>query len=312
MEKQRRGFTLIELLVVISIIALLMSIMAPALTKVREQAKNALCMSRLHQWGAIFSMYADDNDGQLIGWHCLNPGDETYAPPGTALDPGPCDAGSPGFHEHCWMPRLHHFYGGKLEYKQIGGEWKSQAKWDFCMCPSTSKTWADGEFGGPTTGWDFGWVHEMVSGEWYPYYANAWGSYGKNSWVSATSVEHDAGDNGTASYWNTTRVRGISRIPLFGDSSMMGGFPNVKCEIPQERYRDPMAEGDEISRWVQDRHHLTINLVFLDFTVRKIGLKQLWQLYWQRDWDLSLAPDPRNPEIWPSWLWPAPMMELGF
>ncbi len=311
MEKQRRGFTLIELLVVIAIIALLMSILAPALTKVREQAKNALCMSRLHQWGAIFSMYADDNDGQLIGWHCLNTGDETYAPPGVVLDSGPCESG-PGFHEHCWVPRLHHFYGEELEYKQVGGDWVCQAKWDFCMCPSTHTTWADGEFGGPMTGWDFEWLHDMAGGEYYPYYANALGSYAKNSWVSATQNEHGAADCGLASYWKSTRVRGIGRIPLFGDSSMMGGFPNVHDGVPQERFRMPMEGGGELCRWVQDRHGLTINLVFLDFTVRKVGLKQLWQLYWQSCWDLTAAPDPRDPEQWPSWLWPAPMVELGF
>lgn len=59
------GFTLVELLVVISIIALLVSILMPALSKAREQAKAVLCMNNQKQMGLIWMMYVDENDDRF-------------------------------------------------------------------------------------------------------------------------------------------------------------------------------------------------------------------------------------------------------
>jgi len=58
------GFTLIELLVVISIVALLMAILLPTLSRARKQARAVACQAKLRQWGLVFSMYVDDSDRQ--------------------------------------------------------------------------------------------------------------------------------------------------------------------------------------------------------------------------------------------------------
>src|SRR5512139_3807525 len=61
-----RGFTLIELLVVIAIIALLMSILMPALNRAREQGRRAGCLSNLKNLTLAWIMYADDNGDKLV------------------------------------------------------------------------------------------------------------------------------------------------------------------------------------------------------------------------------------------------------
>jgi len=63
----RRGFTLIELLVVVAIIALLISILLPALKNAKDQARLDICMSNMRQLAIGFQSYAAENRGMLPG-----------------------------------------------------------------------------------------------------------------------------------------------------------------------------------------------------------------------------------------------------
>src|SRR5687767_9475581 len=66
LRDRTRAFTLVELLVVVSIILLLISILLPVLSGMREKARRAQCASNLRQLGAALVAYAGDNNGKLI------------------------------------------------------------------------------------------------------------------------------------------------------------------------------------------------------------------------------------------------------
>jgi prepilin-type N-terminal cleavage/methylation domain-containing protein/prepilin-type processing-associated H-X9-DG protein len=77
LRKLRRGFTLIELLVVIAVIALLMAILLPALSRAREQGKSTRCLSNLKQIGIAMHAYATDYS-YLLPRAELRPGIAVY------------------------------------------------------------------------------------------------------------------------------------------------------------------------------------------------------------------------------------------
>jgi len=67
MSRRRRAFTLVELLVVIGIIALIVSMLLPALNRARDQARQIRCLSNMRQLVIAWTMYANDSKGRICG-----------------------------------------------------------------------------------------------------------------------------------------------------------------------------------------------------------------------------------------------------
>jgi prepilin-type N-terminal cleavage/methylation domain-containing protein len=87
-QKRPREFTLIELLVVIAIIAILASLLLPALARAKEKVKAIKCISNLHQMALSYTLYANDNRDDIVTLYLfqtappgsLYPGDVTWWP----------------------------------------------------------------------------------------------------------------------------------------------------------------------------------------------------------------------------------------
>ena len=252
---KRKGFTLIELLVVISIIALLMSILMPALAKVRAQAKDVVCRSNLKQLGLGFAMYVDTHNGNY---------NDGFIPQNL------------GGKSSSWS------YAMLPYYLNI----------DLLLCPMASKyrgpPWPAGYTGSDFSAWtyqnDQGYFEPHPGEIYYPKDGYGLGSYGVNEWTSNVPISNHQQDPTGKNWWRTPNVRGASNIPLLLDSIWSGTYCRSGTNEPIE-YPDcdvTAASFHYIRQHCRGRHGVHVNALFVDSSVRTVGLKELWTLNWFR------------------------------
>ncbi len=263
---KRRGFTLIELLVVIAIIAILMAILMPALRRVKEQGKMISCLGTLKQWNLIAAMYTEENDGKF--W-----------------DSAP---NTPGY----WFPR---YMDEELK------SWKKNKLW---FCPSATKPITD---------------EDGVTAPTFNIF-NAWGiftgaelsrdgiagSFGINGYclipASASTTSYESGvsvENG----WKTAGGRNAAMVPWWVEALRFDLWP-LPTDAPAENEFAAWS-GNLMARCAINRHQGFVNAAFMDWSARKVGIKELWTLKWHKQFDTAgphTKAGGKQPEDWPEWM----------
>jgi prepilin-type N-terminal cleavage/methylation domain-containing protein/prepilin-type processing-associated H-X9-DG protein len=316
-QSNRRGFTLVELLVVIGIIALLISILLPALSRARRQANTTACLSNLRQMELAFQMYLQEN-------HYIAPtmgnggGTGSYWMVGLGRYLGtftnPYDPGAALASQYPAMPTF---------TQQMANVSRLPRCW-FCpeapsfnaqpVDPGHANTYANGgAWGGVSIPWGPGTYTDIT------YMAS---SYGMNGWIydlksapligtqpapvyfsGLTTIATNASDWPNF-FVDARNPRYSAQTPVFGDCSWheawpfdfalvpVDGSPKSKTDQPPSfagmnsgtRYNDTIGSSSQdqsqMDRFCMARHGKAINVAFFDGHAETIKLPNLWKLKW--------------------------------
>jgi prepilin-type N-terminal cleavage/methylation domain-containing protein/prepilin-type processing-associated H-X9-DG protein len=269
--KARKAFTLIELLVVISILVLLMAILLPTLQRVRNQAKAVACQAKLHQWSLIFQTEQAGNAGRTSNrdLYKIFIEDRTHDP----------------------------------QSGQAGAFIKRQVPADLDLCPMASRLGPGGYFVGGVAYWGYGstffaeWSRETPTSQVY-----AW-SYG----ISYGFAVSDLPCPPETYNWASLKGLPCASVPVIFDCIGRLDLPpyHKNPAPPYEDFRDPSDASYTWQEVCLNRHNGGVNYLFLDWSVRRVGLKELWTLKWLRDFDTA-GPWTKaggvQPEDWPQWM----------
>ena len=256
----------------ISVIALLMAILMPALNRAKRQARMVVCQAQLHQWGLIFSAYTGDHDGYFMqGW--------------TGTAEYPWERG-----KWIWINALRPYYDDP----------KTR------LCPMATKFVID-ENGKDTGARPPYAAYGIINRDDATYINGDYTSYTINWWVNRCPPGYNE-YGGERLFWRNTDVRGAGNIPVFVDGSFWLARPNHTDGPPvydgQWSWADaPGTMG--IKRICVNRHDGFTNGLFMDWSIRKMGLKQVYTFKWNRGFDTrgiwTTAGGVRR-EDWPQWM----------
>jgi hypothetical protein len=132
------------------------------------------------------------------------------------------------------------------------------------------------------------------------------GSYGLNAYVLNMPSELDfpGGRPGTDG-WRTVNDPGVAKAPLFLDALRFDSWPLDTDPPPTDPYADWNNQSGTIGRFCIDRHKGFSNSSFLDWSVRMVGIKELWTLKWHKSFNTANSHTKAGGATvssWPDWM----------
>ncbi len=278
------AFTLIELLVVISILVFLIALLLPALGRARKQARAIVCQAKLRQWGLAFAGYTNDNEGRFYPWM-------------TGAPFGPDNLGM-----WQWPYAMRRYYADNN---------------DLLLCPAASRkplTSVNPEAGMNASGLDGTWyTWAQTSSTSTRGFVHYFGSYGLNGWIGTRSFgRYTVSEEFGREMWGGCSVPNRGNVPVLIDSLSSYQW----YEYGKHEWKPPAYEGGPACNLLDplvntmncaclDRHGGGVNTLFMDWSVRKVGVKELWVLKWHRSYNIAghwTKAGGRTPEDWPVWM----------
>jgi len=232
----------------------------------RRRAKEMVCLSNLLKWGAIFQTYTNNNNGYFYSGA----------------------VGTPGY---WWIADLEERY---QSYKQ-------NRLW---FCPMANKPMTD-EYGvyTPTFNVFNAWGIYTQAGISNLNADGVAGSYGLNGYVLNISSGTFEGGVPVSAGWRTPNVTGAANVPVFLEALRFDLWP--LGTDPPAASEFAAWSNNHMARCCINRHNGAINCLFMDFSARKVGLKELWTLKWHRYFDTG-GPWTKaggvRPSDWPQWM----------
>lgn len=266
------GFTLIELLVVIAIIALLLSIIMPALRLAKEQARKVVCKSNLSQLAKAIEMYEMNYDYKRFSVRNNAADTNLY-----------------------WMGKLADYAGNDA----YGEQFQQGEKIDLLLCPSAPYSkFTDnavlqndsGQYASAAAPWEWQRNDDM----------STIGSYTINGGVAFDWMYDDptgdAYDPVIAQRAYDNWMRTPSNVPVFGCGRWTIAWPDSGDPWPgawgapgevsmTALMGDQPCTDYQLDRFCIDRHNKQVNIVFKGLHVETKNLEELWNLKWNKAWD---------------------------
>jgi prepilin-type N-terminal cleavage/methylation domain-containing protein/prepilin-type processing-associated H-X9-DG protein len=240
----RKAFTLIELLVVIAVIALLLSVIVPALQKAKEKTRELACRNNLRQLCMGLTFYAEDNGGYAM----------------ELMD----------VFGNYWFHEIAPYLGDR--FYEENPEQGLEGVMDIAYCPSTKPLNPEQSgLGTAKIAWRF------LEGE-GSYGMNLWlCNYGTYSEGLPNEKYFEKVTNAGADVpafadcvWVGGWPFGADLVPtdLTGEVGYGSGYPH--------------GEGYFMGRFCIDRHNMAVNVSFIDGHADKVRLEELWTIRWNR------------------------------